>query len=49
MSTAEKAQIIADRELRQYLAGERDRLECSMDRERDFIAEIGRVIAELGK
>jgi hypothetical protein len=38
-----KAQIIAHRELLEFLAGNRPWLECSSDREREFIiAEIGR-------
>jgi hypothetical protein len=38
-----KARIIAHRELLDFLAGKRDWLECSTDRERAFvIAEIGR-------
>jgi hypothetical protein len=38
-----KARIIAAREMREFMAGNRDWLECSTDRERAFvIAEIGR-------
>jgi hypothetical protein len=44
-----KARIVVERELREFLAGKRDWLECGMDRERDFvIAEIGRAY-EAGK
>lgn len=39
-----KARLMAQRELRQFLAGEIDTLPCSGDREREFIiAELDRV------
>lgn len=38
-----KARIIAQRQMREFMTGKRDYLECTTDQEREFVtAEIGR-------